>query len=185
MQHRGASARALAVGATIAGQALFVAHARALPEDAAIAGARVWTSGAASWFKLAARGVWVEGCAEGMGFEFVDPVLGEKVLGLPPFGPQWTVLTHDQAADGWRDARVVTTYEVPRAEGEGASESLAAARHVFWGSGSQFDQYGKFAPAGARHYCGPGKTAAHLRARGIEPVVFPSAEEWRKWLKID
>ena len=184
MEHRGSGAPTRVPGVEITGKALFIAHARALPAGSSeVADARIWTSGVPSWFKLAAQGVWVEGCAEGMGFEFVEPILGEKVLGLPPFGSQWTVLTHAQAVEGWSGARVAATYAVPRSSEE-SSGALATARHLFWGSGTQFDQYGKLAAPEARHYCGPGKTAAHLRSKGIEPVVFPSAEEWRKWLKI-
>jgi hydroxymethylbilane synthase len=169
----------------IGGGALFIAHGRALPEGRTLAdGTRVWTSGVPSWFKLAERGIWVEGCAAGFGFEFIKPTIEEPVLGLAPFGAQWTVLTHDQAAEGWGDAKVVATYQVPRADDVKASAALTQARHVYWGSGSQFDQYGKFASKAARHYCGPGKSASYLRAKGIEPTIFPSAKEWRAWLKI-
>jgi hydroxymethylbilane synthase len=193
MEHRARGVAGKVPGtAVIDGAAIFVAHARGLPEESRIAeDARVWTSGAPSWYRLAARGVWVEGCAEGFGLELARPILAEKVLGLPEFGPAWTVLTHDQAAEGWTgaagSARVVATYQVPRAlaSGDGSGAQLATARHIYWGSGSQYDEYARFVAPGARHCCGPGKTAAHLRARGVEPTVFPSAEEWRKWLKID
>lgn len=170
----------------LSGRAMFVAHSRALADASDAKDARVWTSGVPSWFKLARQGVWVEGCAEGLGFEFVEPTLGEGVLQLPRFGQDWVVLTHDRAVEGWRDAQVLATYQVPEARnGQDERAAVVRARHLYWGSGSQFDQYGSHAAAGARHYCGPGKTAAYLRSRGVEPIVFPSAEEWRKWLKID
>lgn len=169
----------------IGGGALFIAHGRALPEGRTLTeGTRVWTSGTPSWFKLAERGIWVEGCAAGFGFEFIKPTIGEPVLGLPPFGPQWTILTHDQASEGWGDAQVVATYQVPSADDVRASAALAHASHIYWGSGSQFDRYGSFASKAARHYCGPGKSATYLRAKGIEPTIFPSSKEWRAWLKI-
>jgi hydroxymethylbilane synthase len=191
MERRGGSGASAASSVDLApGAAVFVAHARAWAEGQRGDGARVWTSGVASWFKLAERGVWVEGSAESLGFELVEPTLGEKVLGLPPFGAQWTVLTHDRAAEGWGSARVLATYRAPSANAAGGDarsdgEALKRAKHVYWGSGSQFDELGAQVSKQARHYCGPGKTAAHLRARGIEPTVFPSAEEWRKWLTID
>lgn len=175
--------------------AIFVAHARALRDPLRIApAARVWTSGTASWFKLAQQGTWVEGCAEGLGFEFVKPTLGEGVLQLPAWGAQWAVFTHDRALEGWSGARAVATYRVPdssRAEpsDRGAQSqadaigALSTAYQVYWSSGSQWDELGKHARAGARHACGPGKTAAYLKSRGIVPTVFPSAEEWRAWLR--
>jgi hydroxymethylbilane synthase len=187
MEHRAKGVSGKVPGVSGHGRkALFFAHGRALPEGASVEdGVRVWTSGAPSWLRLAARGVWVEGCAEGLGFETLRPLLGEQVLGLPPFGSEWAVVTHDQAAEGWGDAKVLATYQVPTVDDVKASAKLANARHVYWGSGTQFDQYRKFVSREARHYCGPGKTAAHLRERGVVPTVFPSAKEWRRWLKID
>ena len=34
---------------------------------------------------------------------------------------------------------------------------------------------------GAQVLSGAGRTAQRLRERGVEPTVFPSPEEWRKW----
>jgi hypothetical protein len=94
------------------------------------------------------------------------------------------VLTHEAAREGWQGAAVIATYRVAAPEVDPSAQAdLAQARHIYWSSGSQFDQYGTAASQGAQHYCGPGKTLAHLRKNGVEPKVFPSAEEWRKWLK--
>ena len=48
----------------------------------------VWTSGLATWKKLARAGVWVNGCAEGLSEE--DPGLQQIVGRL-----DWLKLTHD------------------------------------------------------------------------------------------
>lgn len=187
--HRAASSSSLvseAIGGALRldGRAVFASHWRALPEAARTDGARVWASGTASWFRLAARGVWVEGCAEGMGFEYLEPTIREGVLQLPAFGPEWVVLTHEAGAPGWGAADVKVTYRVPVEAGLPAAERerMARARYFFWSSGSQFDQYGEWAPVGAHHACGPGKTVELLRSRGIDPTVFPSPEEWERWL---
>ncbi|HUP56761.1 MAG TPA: hydroxymethylbilane synthase [Bdellovibrionota bacterium] len=171
----------------VAGQAMFIAHSRALTLPALAAlrvqpAARVWTSGTASWFRLADQGVWVEGSAEGLGFEQLAPTLLEPVLRLPS-RESWTILTHDTASEGWEGARVVATYRVKPGYPPDASEALKAATHVYWSSGSQFDELGRAAPKSAEHACGPGKTARHLRAQGLNPRVFPSVEEWKQWLK--
>ena len=57
------------LSAQLRGDAVFVAHSRALPPAAAaaLAGKVVWTSGSSSWFRLAEAGVWVQGCGESMG----------------------------------------------------------------------------------------------------------------------
>ena len=77
----------------------------------------MWTSGSASWFRLAEQGVWVEGCAEGRGAETAAQLVSEPLLRLPP-PAHWDVLTHAGAEDGWQHgawqgARVQATYATP------------------------------------------------------------------------
>lgn len=179
------------------GKAVFVAHSRAVapPWAPALSDSRVWTSGTASWFKLAEQGVWVEGCAENLGFEFLTctltGTLKEPILQLP-LEKDWTILTHEQAVSGWKQSQVLATYSlpvIPAEQKQNALEKLKTATHIFWSSGSQFDEF--FINSGLRlntqvnthHACGPGKTADHLRKAGMNPTVFPSVEEWRKWIK--
>jgi len=181
-QHAG-GADGAAVGSAPDAAAWFVAHSRAMPADwmDAARGRRVWASGTRSWIKLARQGVWVEGCAEGTGFAGLSGTLGEGVLGLPAW-ERWAVLTHESAREGWTGARVYPTYQVKAAYDAASKAALAKASHLFWSSGSQWDELRNQADPKANHACGAGKTAAHLRAAGIQPVVFPSVEEWKKWL---
>jgi hydroxymethylbilane synthase len=165
--------------------AVFVAHSRAA-QGVDIEEMRVWTSGTPSWFRLAEKGVWVEGCSENLGFESVKELLDlgdEGVLGLPRLR-DWLVLTHVKAVDDWAGLQAIGTYEVPDHYSEAARKSLVAADHVFWSSGSQFNALkGILGPEKLRsihHACGPGKTAQVI-AKELEPLVFPSAEEWKKW----
>jgi hydroxymethylbilane synthase len=169
------------------GTAVFVAHSRALPADAApvLAGRTVWTSGTKSWFALAAQGVWVQGCAEGLGAEAAATLVSEPVLRLPP-PAHWNVLTHNTAvepwqAGSWAGARVIATYSVAETALP-PSAALAAATHVFWSSTAQFERGRELVSAGAHHASGAGKTAEHIRAAGVRNFrAFPSVEEWRKW----
>jgi len=167
--------------------AVFVAHSRALPTGgaAALAGKKVWTSGTKSWFALAAQGVWVQGCGEGLGAEATAQLVAEPVLRLPPPGA-WDALTHAAAvepwqAGSWSGANVIATYKV----GEGDlpdREAIASATHVFWSSTAQFEHGHQFAKVDSWHASGAGKTAEHIRASGVRNFrAFPSAEEWRKW----
>ncbi|MCM2279095.1 MAG: hydroxymethylbilane synthase [Oligoflexia bacterium] len=161
----------------------FVSHWRAVPEEwvARLADSRIWVSGVSSWQRLAKMGLWIEGCGESLGFEHLAPMLDEEVLGLPAFS-QWNVLTHEAAVKDWDGPRVIATYRVPSGYSEEAKASLAKATHVFWSSGSQFEKLREIAPKGAHHACGPGKTQERIKAAGIEPTLFPSVDEWRKWL---
>jgi hydroxymethylbilane synthase len=179
-----APAPSLASGAPV-----FVAHWRALAPawEAPLAGARVWCSGTASWYRLAERGVWVEGCAEGLGFDEALPQLAEPVLGLPGL-ERWTVLTHHEALGEWqgRVEQAVGTYSAPGEAAEYAPQAVAeleSAEAAWWSSGSQFTALAAKARSVREHACGPGRTARVLRAAGVEPRIFPSVEEWRQWLK--
>ena len=185
-------------------ESVFIAHSRALPSNWAKRMSsesnryRVYTSGTASWYRLAQVGVWVEGCAEGWGFEDLKPILRIEVLQLPQF-KKWKILTHEQALGGWADgglggengAQVIATYRVAWNNLSNLAsadvESLKTVTHIYWASGSQFDRF-----AGAvgnrmgviSNACGPGKTATYLRSRGIAPMIFPDVSEWHKWVGI-
>jgi len=182
-----------ASSAELRNQAIFVAHWRALeasenPNDWArtLQGSRirVWVSGTSSWEKLAALGVWVEGSAEGAGFETLrQTALSEPVLGLPSSESQWTVLTHADAESSWRGAQVLATYRTDPAAAlsEESRRRLQEATHIFWGSASQWEALHAEASPSAVAACGPGKTADRLRAAGLNPLVFPDARRWRLW----
>ncbi len=181
--------RALSQDPQSAAKAVFLAHSRALsmlqePEE--FSPSRIWTSGVKSWFKLAERGVWVEGCAEGLGFEWIRPLLEStavSMMGLPLLN-EWAVFTHQEAVGGWRKSGVGEVHASYRLEDQpGVFPALKEAVDCYWSSGSQFEALRAQAPAGARHACGPGKTAEVIRSHGLKAWVFPSAEEWRKWLK--
>ena len=170
--------------------AAFVAHRRALPELAAAEVNRcphIWVSGTESWFALATRGVWVEGCAESLGFAALRPTLAAPLLALPPL-PEWLALTNAEAAAGWGEVPVLPTYRhrpgaVEPAAGE-AESSPATAAQVWWHSGVQFEHWRGRTAATCQHACGPGKTAELLRSAGVGSLtVFPSVHLWREWLR--
>jgi hypothetical protein len=185
-----AAAAPLMAGADLApqlGHAVFVAHARALPAGgaAALQGKAVWTSGTRSWFALAAAGVWVQGCGEGMGAEATAMQIGAPLLRLPP-PSQWTVLTHRDALEPWQrgswaGAKVLATYAVSN-ESLPDAAGLASATHVFWSSTAQFERCRRLVPGSVHHASGPGKTAEHIRTSGVRNFqAFPSVEQWRRW----
>lgn len=161
----------------------FIAHSRALPQEWAsrISTQRVWTSGVPSWLRLAEMGIWVEGCAENLGFESVESTLKEGVLQLSPLA-EWNVLTHEAAVSDWTSMQPVSTYRLIGDYPPMARAALERATHIYWSSGSQFEELGRFGPNGAAHACGPGKTAERLREAGVICEIFPSVEEWRKWI---
>jgi hypothetical protein len=178
---------ATALAQRLESPAVFIAHSRALPANgaAALQGRFVWTSGSKSWFALAAQGVWVNGCAEGLGAEATASIVAEPVLRLPP-PDRWAVLTHAGAEDPWQTGRwsganVIATYSITDG-GLPDSGALPAATHVFWHSVQQFERGRGLASASACHATGPGKTFEHVKRAGMRNLqAFPSVVEWREW----
>ncbi|MFI4869119.1 MAG: hydroxymethylbilane synthase [Steroidobacterales bacterium] len=173
--------------------AVFIAHRRAWPEGESVVinpAAHVWVSGVESWQALAERGLWIEGCADGLGFAALEPMLAQPLLQLPP-RDQWIVLTHLDAAAGWPAGEVIATYRHRERNGEpaGAQAGDGApsldATHLYWSSSAQFERWRGLVAPDARHACGPGKTYEHLRRAGVQNLtVFPQPAQWRQWLGL-
>lgn len=167
----------------LSGAFVFVAHFNAVSEQVAPAlkDARVWCSGTTSWERLARMGVWVEGCAESLGYEFIERTVALPVLRLGGF-ERAIVLTHDLAASTWPVGQVVATYR--SSTSALPQEDLSRKKAFYWGSSQQYLKYKDQVRADAWHFCGPGKTRAFLIAQGLEArtCAFPSREEWKRWL---
>jgi len=170
-----------------ASEALFIAHARALPEPARPTirpGCRIYVPGLASWQALAEQGLWVEGCADGLGIGALEPLLREPLLQLPPLA-RWTVLTHAGALEGWTAGQAIATYRHLDAGAAAPGAPPADTTHYYWHSGAQFDRWGGSAAAQACHACGPGKTFEHLRRARVQNLqMFPSPAQWRSWVGL-
>jgi hydroxymethylbilane synthase len=170
-------------------EALFVAHGRALPEGAPARinpASHIWVPGLSTWQALAERGLWVEGCAEGLGIALLEPLLLEPLLQLPSLS-QWTVLTHAGAVSGWAPGQVIATYR--HREASAADEAAAAppadATHLYWHSSAQFERWRTGVAGPVQHACGPGKTYQHLLHAGVQNLrMFPAAVQWRTWLGL-
>jgi hydroxymethylbilane synthase len=172
-----------------AASAVFVAYWHALQNQQLGSEVRLWTSGVESWRQLAARGFWVEGCGDNLGFEEIRSTLNCPVLGLPAL-QDWTAVTSGNAVSGWRDSgigRVLASYEIsPPADGAAlrAVEAEAArATHCYWSNAEQFHALRAVLPAQAHHACGAGKTRTSLHAAGVDAQPFPNGHEWQRWLQ--
>jgi hydroxymethylbilane synthase len=172
-------------------RAAFIAHKLAVPAELPAAAlnrcAHLWVSGTETWFALAGRGAWVEGCAESLGFGALRPTLAAALLDLPPLDA-WLALTSAEAATGWGEVPVLATYRhaspAPPGAGADPAGSPAQARQIWWHSGLQFERWRSQLPAGCEQACGPGKTADTLRRGGVGALtVFPSVHHWREWLR--
>jgi hydroxymethylbilane synthase len=136
------------------GDAFRVARADALPDTWSLPDhAVIWAAGSSTWRRLATRGVWVNGCADGLGDDDAPPVdlLAGRAL-------EWINLTHDRAARP--DAIATYHVDVP------LPDDLASRSHFFWTSGDVFLRALDRWPSirGAWHASGPGRTRHTIAA---------------------
>ncbi len=166
------------VPAAIPNSALWVAKADAAPEATAVSDSQiVWTAGLKTWLKLASRGVWVNGSADGLG-EQEDP----RIETLSGGTVNWTKLTHADAP-GENGMRTVATYRlVPKAE----TPDLKHKQYFFWSSGSAFERALSVNPwlKSMTHFCGPGNTQKALERNGVEAHIFLSHEQWVREMAV-
>ncbi len=139
--------RALAVTQPAA-DGLWVSRAEALPEAWSIGRETVvWAAGSQTWKRLASRGIWVNGSADGLGDDERPPV--DLLAGRPV---AWVRLTHEAAEvpDG------IATYRVDTP----LPDDLSSRSHFYWTSGEVFTRAVHRWPSirDGWHASGPGRT---------------------------
>lgn len=151
---------------------LFVSRADALPEKWAVGEDQcVWAAGTRTWRKLAARGIWVSGSADGLGESLpeVEDLLGRRAA--------WTKLTHEGSTND-RHFSCLATY---RLEPLGVS-APPIAEVYFWPSESLFRWALSKRPAirDKKHAAGPGFTADAIERELGRPIdVYYNYAHWR------
>jgi len=125
-----------------------------------------------TWMKLAERGVFVNGCCDGLG-EFedfgIELIAGRKEL---------VKLTHG-GGDKSKQFTAATYDLIPKKE----TPDLKGKTHFFWMSRTSFEQARAKFPEEIRtghHACGPGRTYEFLKSAGLSrPVkVFIGLEQF-------
>ncbi len=178
------SYEALSTDFTIAEDAAFVSHHRAVQNEIVLEQLRhkrVWTAGTRSWFELAKRGVWVEGCSDGFGLRFLDDVFHSPLVKLNTDNVR--ILTNTRSAKEWNDDGFKATglYALHENVSDGIIGALQGAEACFWTSFHQYQACRTWIPEGALHLCPSGKTAELFRQEGIEPILFPTIKAFLLW----
>lgn len=164
--------RPLAVGATPPSPALWITRAEALPAHWSPTDTDlVWAAGRRTWERLAARGIWVNGCADGLGDP--EPPAIDRLAG---YDVEWCRLTHA----GSTDRGAVATY----AAEVHLSEDLPLRTHFYWTSGAAFLQAVARHPsvAGGWHASGPGQTARVIAGTLTRPGAASIWLDYDQWL---
>jgi hydroxymethylbilane synthase len=144
---------------------------------------RVWAAGTHTWYGLAKKGIWVEGCADGLGLELLIPVWSLPLLNLSKEKVQ--VLTNQLGVDTWKKEgwKATATYHLFPQLNKNIIPALKNSNIFFWTSFHQYECCKNIVSTEAVHCCPAGKTAQLFRNAGIEPKIFPTIAAFKEWKK--
>lgn len=165
---------------------VYVANYKAVVDEALIEvlkTKRVWAAGTRTWLQLAKLGIWVEGCADAFGLEWLRNSWDSPLVKIRK--EDVCVLTHEQAAANWSQKgwHALASYAVKKKYQPGLEQAVSEADAFFWTSAEQYRYYSDKIKAGAQHGCPAGETAVQLRQEGLTPVVFPHIKAFQQWRK--
>ena len=170
---------------------LFIAHHRAATDSRLLTilkqkntpnteGGKIWASGTRTWYELAKKGVWVNGCADGFGFEFLKSVFERPLFKTEK--KDILILTNAGAEDHWKSAyKTASTYRLidnlsPELMGE-----IKTADAFFWTNYEQYQACKPYLKPNIIHACPSGKTAQLFENQGLTPILFPNIKAFLIW----
>ena len=155
---------------TIKNSGLYISRASSIEKGTVIDLSNViWTSGIENWFKLAKKGIWVNGTSDSLGEEQSKPSSLLKNV-------NWFLVSHIDSES--KDKKLIATYKlVPEKD----IEDLSKFSHFYWMSISSFKEALKRFPSieNAEHSCGLGKTFDELDKLYPDKIKpFLNYEDW-------
>lgn len=144
---------------------------------------RVWAAGTRTWLQLARQGIWVEGCADAFGLEWLQDTWQSPLVRVRK--EDVSVLTHREAAVNWSQKgwHALASYALQKQPQPALEQAIGAADVFFWTSAEQYRFYKEKIKPGAQHACPAGETVAQLKQEGLTPVVFPHIKAFQQWRK--
>jgi hydroxymethylbilane synthase len=140
----------------------------------------VWASGTKTWFDLAKKGVWVEGCSDGFGFEFLNPVFEHPLFKTDK--KDILILTNEAAEAHWQpDYQTASTYCLTDNLSPEIVAEIKISDAFFWTNYEQYHICKPYLKANAIHACPSGKTAQLFENEGLTPVLFPNIKAFLVW----
>ena len=142
---------------------------------------KVWAAGTKTWFELAKKGIWVEGCADAFGLEFLESAWQMPLINISK--KDIAVVTSREAAEIWESKgwNSYGTYSTAEKNFPEIAQQLKEADIIFWTSYRQYLQYSYVLKQNVIHVCPFGETARQFIAAGIQPVVFPNIKAFQQW----
>lgn len=163
---------------------VFVTHRRTVGATNDLNDKSVWTAGVNTWFSLAEKGVWVDGCTDGLGFDFLKRIWDTTFFSQQLDETQ--VFTNGNSKSYYPDSikHVAACYKMTPTFAPEIIEAIQKAKAVFWSSYQQYDVYKKYLSANTKHFCASGRTAELLAKQGVNAYSFPTIKAFKQWRSI-
>lgn len=145
---------------------------------------RVWAAGTKTWFEMAQKCIWVEGCADAFGLEFLITPWQMPLISIPK--EDAIIITNEQSAISWqvKGWNACGTYSTTEKAIPGVEEQIKEADIIFWTSFRQYAQYKNIVKENVIHSCPYGETVEQFKKAGIDPVIFPNIKAFQQWRQI-
>jgi hydroxymethylbilane synthase len=145
---------------------------------------KVWAAGTKTWFDLAQKKIWVQGCADAFGLEFLKTAWQMPLFNIGK--ESVAVITSNQSAALWKSKGWNTygAYDVEEKQSVSIETGIRQAGIIFWTSFRQYQQYKNMIGQDVIHACPYGETAEQFEAAGVKPVIFPNIKAFQQWRQI-
>jgi hydroxymethylbilane synthase len=163
---------------------IFVANHKAVHSQSLIESLqskKVWAAGSRTWKELSKKGIWVEGCADGLGLEFIQPVLFSKFIDATK--SEITILTNQSGCERWVNEgwKATYTYQAIANPPHEIINLVSKADIILWTSYEQYLALKDYSKLNAVHCSLYGKTCELLKEDNINPIVFPGIKAFQTW----
>lgn len=163
---------------------IFVANHKAIHSSELIKtlqSKKIWVAGSRTWKELAKKGIWVEGCADGLGLDFVQPVLFSPYVNAQK--SDVTILTSQSGGERWADEgwKTICTYQATANPSPEIIKEVSMADIILWTSYEQYLSLKEYVKNEVVHCSLYGKTSDLLKEDNLNPIIFPGIKAFQVW----
>jgi hydroxymethylbilane synthase len=163
---------------------IFVANHKAVHSQSLIESLqsrKVWAAGNRTWTELAKKGIWVEGCADGLGLNFAQEVLFSNFINVKK--SEVTILTSQSGGERWANEGWKTSYTYQATANLTAEiiHQVSKADIILWTSYELYLSLKDYTKQEVIHCSLYGKTSELLIEQSLNPIVFPGIKAFQVW----
>ncbi|MBL7870355.1 MAG: hydroxymethylbilane synthase [Cyclobacteriaceae bacterium] len=163
---------------------VFVANHKAVHSPSvieALQSKKVWAAGSRTWKELAKKGIWVEGCADGLGLDFIQGILSSNYINVKK--TEVTILTSQSSykhwiGEGWK---ATYSYQAIANPSHEIIKSVKWADIILWTSYEQYLSLKEYVKKEVVHCSLYGKTSELLKEDNLNPIIFPGIKAFQVW----